>query len=350
MALWTDIISPAELTGYARASLADYERSKGTLARWLPNRDVADIIVRFVAGQTGLVDIADFRAYDAEPGLGKSPGGKRVTLELPALGKNFPISEYNQLRGRSDTGNVSDAAALSAIQNVTDSAVRSVADAMERMRGIVISTGRATISNVDGFTMDDGFGRPAGNDLTAGTLWSSATSVSRLDYLQILLDAYRDGSGEEPGTLLMSQAVFRVMQKGDEFKTNLVGGASRPASLAQVNEVVEAAGLPPITVYDRRVSVSGTSTRVLPTQKLFLLPAPVDTDDWQGTQLGATFWGRTLSSTEPGWNIEDSEQPGIVVGAYKNEKPPMIAEVISDAIGLPVLANAELSLAATVIA
>jgi len=54
--LWTDYITPAELTGYARESLADYEAAKGTLAHWLPNREVADIVARFVAGQTGLLD------------------------------------------------------------------------------------------------------------------------------------------------------------------------------------------------------------------------------------------------------------------------------------------------------
>jgi hypothetical protein len=32
MALWTDVIDPATLTGYARASLEDYEARKGTLA------------------------------------------------------------------------------------------------------------------------------------------------------------------------------------------------------------------------------------------------------------------------------------------------------------------------------
>ena len=34
---------------------------------------------------------------------------------------------------------------------------------------------------------------------------------------------------------------------------------------------------------------------------------------------------------------------------FRNEQPPMIAEVISDAIGMPVLANANLSLKATVL-
>src|SRR5213595_1144355 len=98
--LWTDIIDPATLSGYARASLADYEASRGTLARWLPNREVADIVVRFVAGSSGLIDVASFRAFYAEPEIGKGPGGKRVTIELPALGQDIPVSEYNQLRMR----------------------------------------------------------------------------------------------------------------------------------------------------------------------------------------------------------------------------------------------------------
>lgn len=344
--LWTDYITPAELTGYARASLSDYEASKGTLARWLPNRLVADIVARFVAGQTGLLDVADFRAYDAEPSIGSLPGGKRVTLELPALGRQFPISEYNQLRSRNAA---SDDQVRQFILNTTDLAVRTVADAMERMRGIVLSTGRATLSNVDGFTMDDGFGRSSGHDLVAGTLWSSATNVSRLTYLQTIIDTYTDDNGEAPGAIVTSTAVLRTIAQGDEFKTQLLNSASRPATVSDVNDTLDANGFPPITVYDRRVKVAGTTTRVLPQNKLLLLPAAVDPNDWQGTELGATFWGQTLSSGEPGWNIEPSEQPGIVVGTYRNEKPPMIAEVIPDAIGLPVLANADLSLAAQVI-
>ena len=67
------------------------------------------------------------------------------------------------------------------------------------------------------------------------------------------------------------------------------------------------------------------------------------------TDLGATFWGRTLTATDPDWAIEDAEQPGIVAGVYKNEKPPMGLEVIGDAIGLPVLANGDRSIAVKVL-
>lgn len=341
--LWTDVIDPATLTGYARASLSDYEAAKGTLARWLPNRTVADIVVRFVAGQVGLVEVAQFRAYDAEPEIGKLPSRQRLTLELPAIGQNIPVGEYAQLRLR----NAPDEPVLRSIQRTTDQVVRAVADAMERMRGIVLTTGKATINQTN-YVAEDDYSRAAGHTVTAGSLWSSATSVSRLTDLTTWYDVYVNANGEAPGCLLMSQRALRILAAGDEFKLSLANGGSRPATPADVAAVIDGAGLPPIVVYDRRVSVAGTPTRVIADNRVLMLPAPVDPNDAEGTDLGGTFWGQTLTSTELSWGIEDSEQPGIVAGVYRNEKPPVIAEVISDAIGLPVLTNPNLSLSATV--
>lgn len=344
--LWTDIIDPATLTGYARASLADYEARRGTLAQFLPNREVADIVVRFVAGSSGLVNVADFRAYDAEPTIGKAPGGKRVTLELPALGQDIPVSEYNQLRSRNAQS--SDEAVLAMIQRTTDVVIRAVADSIERMRGIVLATGKATLANEGGFSMDDDFGRSASNSVTAATPWSTATADG-LGELEAWCDAYRDKNGEDPGSIVMSTRVLRALASLDQMKTQLLNGKSRPATQQDVQDAVSAAGLPPIVTYNRRVSVAGASTKVLADDKLLLLPAPVDTNDWMGTELGATFWGQTLTSTDPDWELEVDEQPGIVTGVYRNPKPPMIAEVVSDAVALPVLANADLSLVADVL-
>lgn len=344
--LWTDVITPAELTGYVRASLAEREALTGSLARWLPNREVADIVVRFIAGSSGLIDVAKFRAYDAAVEVGKRPSGKRVTLELPAIGQTIPISEYEQLRLRG--GEISDEAALAAILSAASIVVRAVADAIERLRGIVLATGKATIAQ-DNFSSDDSFGRSTTHQVVAGSLWSSATSVSRLDFLQGVVDTYVATNGEAPGAIVASRRIMRSLAQGDEFKTSLVGGGSRPATAQQVTDTIEGAGLPELFTYDRRVSVGGVATRVLPDDTLLLLPAPVETDDWEGTDLGATFWGRTLTSTEPDWEIPESDQPGIVIGAHKNPSPPMIREVISDAIALPVLANADRSLAAKVL-
>lgn len=338
MPLWTDIIDPATLTGYARRSLEEAEQAKGTLARWLPNREVADIVVRFVAGSAGLVDEARFRAFDAELEITKGEPRKRTVLELPAVGTEIPVTEYEQLRNR----DAPDEAVEKSILATTRRVVNAVADRMERLRGIVLGTGVATIPEIGAA---DSFGRSAAHDVTAAQLWSSST-VDRLAFLDLIRQQYIATNGVEPGSIVMSSRVFTALAQGDQFRIQLVGGASRPATESDVRGIVEGAGLPPIVKYDRRTS----SGKVLDDSKLLLLPAPVATDAWEETELGATFWGQTLTSTDDRYGIEPSEQPGIVAGVYRGEKPPMIAEVISDAIGMPVLANADLSLAAKVLA
>jgi hypothetical protein len=348
MPLWTDIIDPGDLTGYARRSLAEYEASRGSLARWLPNRQINDIAARFVQGSTGLVDVANFRAFDAEPEVGKAPSGKRITVEMPAVGQNIPVSEYNQLRLRG--ADAADDAVLVAISRTADTVARAVSDAVERLRGIVLNTGKATITQ-NGYTfMDDDFGRSGSHSVTAGASWATA-STDALGHLTTWFDTYVATNGEEPGAILASTRVLRLMGALTQFATQLSNGASRPATVSDVQATVQAAGLPPIYAYDRRVSVGGVSTKVLPDDKLFFLPAPVDPDDDQGTQLGATGWGQTLTSTHPDYDLAGAglDLPGLVVGAYRGEKPPMIAEVVSDAIALPFLANPDLSFAADVV-
>ena len=63
------------------------------------------------------------------------------------------------------------------------------------------------------------------------------------------------------------------------------------------------------------------AVRVIPDDRILLLPAPVSPDDPDGTDLGATFWGTTLEASDPRYNIEDAEQPGIVAGTYRDDDP-----------------------------
>lgn len=340
--LWTDIIDPATLTDYARASLQDLEQRNGTLARWLPNRTVADVVVRLLKGNTGLVDEARWRAFDAEPAIGRRQAPTRVALELPALGQNIPVTEYEQLRAHGAQSN--EELALGAILNTTRVVARAVADAVERLRGVVLVTGKATVDQGDEFQMDDNFGRSAGHTVTAEHLWTTS-SVSRLEYLQTLCDLYEAANGEPPGAIVGSTRVMRALASGDEFQTQLLNGGARPATEQQVRDTIAGAGLPEFHRYNRRTS----SGRVIPDDRILLLPAPVEPDAWEDTDLGATFWGRTLTSMDGDWGLDDGEQPGLVTGVYRNPKPPMGIEVISDAIALPVLANADLSLVAKVL-
>jgi hypothetical protein len=352
MALWTDLIDPATLTGYARESLADYEARRGTLARWLPNRFIPDIVARFIKGRTGLVDVAKFRAYDADLEPGRRQSASRVTMELPALGQWMANTEYEQLRARG--GSVSDQQTINTILATTDLLVRSVADSMERLRGITIDTGIAALTQ-DNYRLSDDFGRPAALRFTASALWS-VVGTDRISQMTTWQDLYRDGdgstvpgAGQDVGSWVMSTRALRSLVQGTQFATVLAGGGSRPATVDEVRGMLASYGVAPIELNDRRVSVDGTITRVLPDDRIYALPAPVDPDDFAGTELGGTFWGRTLSSLEAGWGIEDADQPGIVTGVYRNEKPPMGVEVFADAIGEPVLANADLSMSVKVL-
>lgn len=337
MPLWTDIITPTELTGYARASLESIESAKGSLARYLPNRTVFDLVARFRAGQNGLVEEAKFRAFDAEIEIGKAERGRRVSLELPAVGQSIPVSEYAQLRTR----NASDETIRGEILKTTDRVVKATANAIERLRGIVLATGVATIPELGAA---DNFGRSASHTVTAATLWSAAGAKPTED-LVAWCDTYEATNGVSPGVMVMSRKVFRVLANDQALRINLNNGGSRPATEAEVNGLIEGLGLPPIEVNERRTK----SGRVVPDDRVLLLPAPVDPTDAEGTELGGTWWGQTLTSTEADYGIEDPEQPGIVAGVYRGEKPPLIAEVIADGIALPVLANADLSFAAKVL-
>lgn len=338
MPLITDITNPAELTGYAREALSAYEAKKGTLAQFLPNRQVDDIIVRFIAGQAGLVDEARFRAYGAAPEVGTAPQGKRVVLELPAIGQNEPIDEYTKLRAR----NADDERIVGHITGTVDRVVQAVADRLERMRGTVLVTGKATIDQKN-FKSEDDFGRSPDMSVTTNDAWNTP-GAKVLDDLLTWRDKYADKNGEEPGVILVSTRVLRLITNAKEFQTKLVDGSTRPASLNDVNAILAGQGLPWIQLYDRRTKAGA----VLPADRLLMLPTPVGPEEWQSTQLGATYWGLTESATKPGWEIAESEQPGIAVAAFEGEKPGEPTEVISDAIALPVLANADLSMVAKV--
>jgi hypothetical protein len=338
MPLWTDLIDPEELTGYARASLEAYEESTGSLQRYLPNTTVDDIHVKFEIGENGLVESAEFRAWDTEPSIGRQGAGKSVTLELPAIGHKRVVSEYRQLRLR----NASEGALRQHILKNTDQAIKAVVNRIELLRGVVLDTGKATV-NQRNFQIDDDFGRPAEHNVTAAALWSADTATSRLDDLFSWQELYMaTNNGRTPGSMLMSTRVYRSLAAGDEFLNQTTG---RPLSRAEVNGILVDEGLPTIDIYDRRTLDSeGNLTGGISNNKIIMLPSPGEADD-----MGHSYWGVPLVATEEGWGIGDEERAGVVAGVLKSDNVPVLAEVVTDAIAMPVLGNAALTLAATVL-
>ena len=92
MALWTDVIDPATLTGYARASLEEYEQRKGSLASFLPNEQVEDINVRLNVGNGGLVAMSVLTFVSMAGALNSSiMSAPRVYYAMAQDGKFPPI-------------------------------------------------------------------------------------------------------------------------------------------------------------------------------------------------------------------------------------------------------------------
>lgn len=340
MPLWTDIIDPVEATGTARAELEAYEQSKGTLARWLPNVEVDDIYVELVVGPNGLVDEALYRAYDAEPEIGRSAPGEVIVVKLPALSRNEPIDERTQLALR----RLPDDRIKKSIEAAIRRSVYAIADRSERQRGTVLDTGVATASQHN-FKLGDNFGRDAGLTITASTLWSTG-SVDRLSALATWSDLYASkNGGRRPGAILMGGQAYAAFLAGDQFKTVIPGGATLPANLEAVQNYLESQALPRIERNDRRTS----GGYVIRQDRILLLPEAGPTAAEEPTELGATFWGRTLTSDLPGYEIEESEQPGLVVGVYREDRVPAIVEVMADSITEPILGNANLSMSVEVV-
>lgn len=346
--MWTDLVEPQELTGYARARLEDYERSQnGSLSRWLPNEFLNDIVARFEVGGTGLQPVAEFISYDAETPLGSLPGAQRVTIELPKVGQKRRVSEYEQIRARGDLTNV---VLRPSVERHTESLVDSISDRFEYERGYALENAALLIDDETGFKQTGDWGRDPLHEVTASppAFWNDETNSDVVENLITWKEQYIATNGFGPGAILTSTRVLTTMMRHPEFQvlTSSLAGAPQIVTVARVNELMQSFDLPLITVYDRQVNFKGTVTKVLSPEYLFFLPAPGGTVG--GVNLGATYWGTTLEASEPEYNIGELDRPGIVVGTWKT-RDPIAVWVHAAAIGLAVLGDANLSMRAQVL-
>ena len=344
--MWTDLVEPVELTGYARAALEDYERDiNGSLARWLPNEFLNDIVARFEVGGTGLQPVAEFISYDTETPLGALPGAQRVTIELPKLGQKRRVSEYEQIRAR---GNLTNVVLRPSVERHTESLVFAISDRLEYERGYAIENASLLIDDETGFKQTGDWGRDPTHEVTAGDFWDDATNADPIEDLITWKEQYIATNGFGPGSILTSTRVATTLMRHPSLAVMVGSMAGAPAIITQdrVNTLLQSFGLPPLTVYDRQVNLRGTVTKVLSPEYMFMLPSPGGTVG--GVNLGATYWGSTLESGEPEYGIGELERPGIVVGTWKT-RDPIAVWVHAAAIGLAVLGDANLSLRAQVL-
>jgi len=339
--LWTEILTPAEITGFARASQEEYERTQGTLARWLPNTTVDDVVVRTLVGSNGAGELAQYRSFDAETPIGSGGAAERKVFELLPLGLKERISEYDQIRARGRDGA---ALVLGGAEKAAQRVVRAIVNRLEVARAQAIEDGQVVISE-NGVVQTVDFGRSNDAEVSAVDLWDESDATP-LEDLNAWVSKYQDlNEGQSPGSIVTSKRVLAALQRSAEIRTLVATMVGQPSivSVDLVNNVLSSYGLPPIFLYDRKVKGARTTAD----NKLFLLPAPVDPNTGSN-ELGATFLGPTLESQEPEYGIGVSEQPGIAVGVWKT-RDPIAAWVHSNATAFPVLVNPAASMVAEVL-
>lgn len=333
-----DIINepaPQDLTGVIRLTTAAHDEERNTLAGVLPNLHIQDSVARVSDLVSTQADAAEVRAFDAEAPIGRPAEVTRsVIFDLPPVSQKLRVSEHQQIR----EGGASDVIARYAKQ-----VGEAIADRVELFRGEALVTGGLNV-NENGAIANVDFGRDAAATPQVTTSWED-TDATPLTDLLAWSDAYSDLNGVDASQLVISRAAFLKLVSNAEIVAAATGatgnGRNKPRVTPQgVTEVLGEYGFS-VVVYDRKVKVAGTVGRVVPEDRVLMLPGD--------ESIGRTVFGTTVEALEPyyGYNIAPEDAPGIVVGAFRNHDPAGLW-VHGNAVAAPVLVNPNLAFAPTI--
>lgn len=340
MKLITDYATPLELSTVARMALVQRERTQNKLAEVLPTEIVDGLTITLTSGEDGRVEVAEYRAFDAETSFGHTGESARgQVVELAPLGQQNRVSEYDRLmdRNAATPARVKDALGKRAVN-----LGRAVADRLEMARGQVLQTGVLTI-NENGFKASVDYGRDPSMQVNAAVPWFDPTVDVIEEYVK-WVEAYVELNGDKPAYGLASTQVINAFKKADIFGRVVSGPDAiyqRRATLADVQGFLQDEGLPTLKEYNRKVLRNGVNTDVLGSEYLIFTPST-------SSNAGSTAMGTTLESLSPRYGMVAGEESGIVVGAFESDNP-MGLYLNSVAIGLPVLHDANKFMTAKVL-
>lgn len=336
-------IDPVQLTGFAREAVAaDPHRLEAVL----PTQNVGDLDFEMARGGIRRGNVAKFRAYNGVAAIGKRQTLKSVRGSLPPISEQIDLGEEEILRIQRviETGRP-DPALVRAIYDDGRTRALAVADRMELARGEALNTGEITITEngLDGLTLD--FGRNASLDVTAGTLWSNHSGSTPITNLLAWEAVYKGINGFTPGAWLAGDAVKQHLLLNTQVSSLLVNLQGVNPSLltpGQMDTVLQAHGIAPFVFNDDLFYVDDVATRVIPANRIVAVPPA-------GQPLGRSFWTITAEALALAGSgkIRIEEAPGITVTVRETEEPVSIWTKASG-IGIPFLANPDLTMGATV--
>lgn len=345
MALIFDLADPQELQGFVRGIQAELEANTFVLQQFLPNDNIDDIEFRVSTGTLQQSDTAPIRAWDTESPIAKRQGFSRIAGELPPISKKIPLGEELRLRRRSLERNGDVTEIVNAIFDDAAQMARAVTSRVEQLRGEALYSGALAI-NENGVQQTVTFGRTGSHSVTlaGAALWSAVTTATPLTDVRNWVTTYRDTNGVSPALALTSTAVINNLLLNTQLRDLATRNGNNPAFLSQaeLTQIFAAYGLPPFVAYDVQVRVDGVATRVIPSDRVILLPPASE-------PLGETLWGTTVESLElvGAQQISQDQAPGLI-SVIEKTFDPVITWTKAAGIALPVLINPNLTFAADV--
>lgn len=330
-----DLVDPAELISYVRQYANEMLRDDAQfyLQEYLPVRTTDEIEFRIRQGDLNDIDAAKYRAWDTPAPLTGRPGTTRIEGELGPISRQIPLSEEEHVRkvalDRGNSDPIIDMIFADAVRMV-----RSVYARLEIARGDLIDDGIVTISE-NGLTLTADFSRAAGSSKTTLTTWDTLATATPLSDLLGWVDDYADVNGFEPDHIIMPRATRAFLALNQEMRDYAAAGGTTPTRLndASISNIFAAEGLPPIRIRDTQFRVDGVRTRVLPTDKVFLMPPA--SAAYGETRMGLT--AEAIRAVELGF-IQSVDAAGVVAAVLQQDHPVQTS-TLGTAVGIPISPN-----------
>ena len=350
MADVTEIIDPYELTGFVRELVDAAYTGAGTLADYLPKVDRVATEWEFNYAARDRVEVARYRAFDAESGLGKRPGFSKVSGAIPPLSEKMLLSEAD--RTRLNTALASGDTRSRYLKDLVFADAKRLTDMVlarvEYARGSVLSSGTVTFTSEEGLltTVDYNDGASSIQTNTASPLWTVAGSATPIADMMDWMQDYQDANADDlPVVGLCSRATIAAAMATDEVKAFFTQQGTSPSLITkgEFTRLLEVYGIPPLVEFRTQVNVAGVATRVLPANKIVWLPA-ANVDSFGETMFGVG--SEALDLVEMG-GIDLSTAPGLTGRAWKGIDPPQNWTRVGGLV-LPVLKDPQRIMVSTV--
>ncbi|MFE2997996.1 major capsid protein [Nocardia sp. NPDC059246] len=290
---------------------------------------------------------AKYRAFDGRIVQSERDTGTSKRVKLAPLSTSIGIGEYERLQ--LEFASVGGTFTQRLVNAIYDDGVRLTKEVLNRIElawGDVLLDGKLTI-NENGLESEADYGMPGNHTATAANLWTSIATATPLTDLSTWSDTWVDTNGSKPGRFLTSTKIVRALLKNKEIIDAVFGstqGRTR-VTIQDLNDLLVSEGLPSLLpAYDTKLNVDGVDVRVLPDNRVILLPDNLDDLGYMAYGTSATAL-ELLNAKQTDFSFEESAG---IVGVVIKEGPPFRQFTYVDAVGQPILEDARKLFVSTV--